>query len=87
MFIINVYLFIYLMVYSLHHNVLPTLQSIPLMTNGPLLANHKGILLPQPAYNASKPMIISHDQFGIVVFCMSVCVLQWRKVCIVILWL
>ena len=24
------------MVYSLHHNVLPTLQSIPLMTNGPL---------------------------------------------------
>ena len=27
---------IYLVVYSLHHNVLPTLQSIPLMTNGPL---------------------------------------------------
>ena len=27
---------IYLRVYSLHHNVLPTLQSIPLMTNGPL---------------------------------------------------
>ena len=25
---------IYLVVYSLHHNVLPTLQSIPLMTNG-----------------------------------------------------
>ena len=25
---------IYLRVYSLHHNVLPTLQSIPLMTNG-----------------------------------------------------
>ena len=31
-----IYLSIYLMVYSLHHNVLPTLQSIPLMTNGPL---------------------------------------------------
>ena len=30
------YLSIYLRVYSLHHNVLPTLQSIPLMTNGPL---------------------------------------------------
>ena len=30
------YLSIYLMVYSLHHNVLPTLQSIPLMTNGSL---------------------------------------------------
>ena len=30
------YLSIYLWVYSLHHNVLPTLQSIPLMTNGPL---------------------------------------------------
>ena len=29
-------LFIYLRVYSLHHNVLPTSQSIPLMTNGPL---------------------------------------------------
>ena len=27
---------IYLRVYSLHHNVLPTLQSIPLMANGPL---------------------------------------------------
>ena len=30
------FLSIYLVVYSLHHNVLPTLQSIPLMTNGPL---------------------------------------------------
>ena len=30
------YLSIYLVVYSLHHNVLPTLQSVPLMTNGPL---------------------------------------------------
>ena len=29
-------IYIYLMVHSLHHNVLPTLQSIPLMTNGPL---------------------------------------------------
>ena len=34
---LNLYhLSIYLVVYSLHHNVLPTLQSIPLMTNGPL---------------------------------------------------
>ena len=31
-----IYLSIYLMVYSLHHNVLPTLQPIPSMTNGPL---------------------------------------------------
>ena len=31
-----IYLSIYLVVYSLHHNVLPTLQSVPLMTNGPL---------------------------------------------------
>ena len=30
------YLSIYLVVYSLQHNVLPTLQSIPLMTNEPL---------------------------------------------------
>ena len=30
------YLSIYLVVYSLHRNVLPTLQSVPLMTNGPL---------------------------------------------------
>ena len=74
MFGINVYLVMYLTVYSLHYNVLPTLPTIPLMNNGPLLPNHTGILLPQPAYNASKPMIISHYQFGIVVFCMSVCV-------------
>ena len=32
----SIYLSIYLVVYSLHHKVLPTLQSIPLMTNGPL---------------------------------------------------
>ena len=32
----NKYLSIYLVVYSLHRNVLPTLQSVPLMTNGPL---------------------------------------------------
>ena len=44
---------------------------------------HTGFPLPRPAYNASKPMIISHDQFRIVVFCMNVCVLQWRKLCIV----
>ena len=31
-----IYLSIYLVVYSLHRNVLPTLQSVPLMTNGPL---------------------------------------------------
>ena len=67
----------YLMFYSLHHNVLPILQSIPLMTIG--------FLLPRPAYNASKPMIIPHDQFPVAVFCMNVCVLQWRKVCVVVL--
>ena len=38
------------------------------------LADHTGVLLPRPAYNASKPMIISHDQFRIAVFCMNVCV-------------
>ena len=32
----SIYLSIYLRVYGLHHNVLPTLQPIPLMTNGPL---------------------------------------------------
>ena len=39
------------------------------MTNGPAasLPDHTGFLLPRPAYNASKPMIISHDQFRIVV--------------------
>ena len=31
----SIYL-VYLVVYSLHRNVLPTLQSVPLMTNGPL---------------------------------------------------
>ena len=61
------------MVYSLDHNVLPTLQSVPLMTNGP---DHTGFLLPRPAYNASKPMVISHDQFRVAVSCMNmyVCV-------------
>ena len=40
-----------------------------------------GFLLPRPAHNASKPMIIAHDQFRIIVFAwMCVCVLQWRKV-------
>ena len=33
-----------------------------------LFTDHTGFLLPWPAYNASKPMIISHDQFHIVVF-------------------
>ena len=41
------YLSNFLRVYSLYHNVMPTLQSNPLMTNWP-----------RPAYNASKPMII-----------------------------
>ena len=37
------------------------------------LPDYTGFLLPRPAYNASKPMIISHDRFGIVV-CLQVCV-------------
>ena len=43
-------------------------------TNNPLndqwasLPDHTGFLLPWPAYNASKPIIISHDPFRKVVF-------------------
>ena len=70
-----IYLYLYLSkVYSLHHNVLPTLQSIPLNDQWASLPDHTGFLLPQPAYNASKPMIISHDQFRTVVF-------AWMCVC------
>ena len=36
--------------------------------------DHTGLLLPRPAYNAPKPMISSHDQFRMIVFCMNVCV-------------
>ena len=32
---------IYLRVYSLHHNVLPTLQPNPLLANGPLYRSHR----------------------------------------------
>ena len=74
----------YLRVYSLHHNVLPTLQSIPLMTNGPLYpithvsSCHGQHTMPRNPW--SFPWPVPH---GCV--CMNVCVLQWRKVCIVVL--
>ena len=72
---LSVCLSVCLKVNSLHHNVLPTLQSTPLMTNGPLYPAVAGFLLPWPAYNASKPMIISHDKFRIIV-------LAWTCVCV-----
>ena len=57
----------------------------PLNDQWASLPDHTGFLLPRPACNASKPMYISYDQFRMVVFCMHVCVLQWRKVCVVVL--
>ena len=53
---------IYLVVYSLHHNVLPTLQSMPLMTNGPLYPitqdsschGQHTINIPQDLYSVSS---------------------------------
>ena len=76
---------IYLRVYSLHHNVLPTFTINPLNDQWASLPDHTGFLLPRPAYNASKPIAISHDRFRTVVFCMNVCMMQWRKVCVVVL--
>ena len=79
-----IYLSIYLRVYSLHHNVLPTLQSIPLLTNGPLypitqdFSCHGQHTMPRNPWSFPPP--VPH---GCV--CMNVCVLQWRKVCIVVL--
>ena len=78
------YLSIYLRVYSLHHNVLPTLQSIPLMTHGPLYpitqdsSCHGQHTMPQSPWSFPWPVPQSS-------VCMNVCVLQWRKVCVVIL--
>ena len=73
---------IYLSVYSLHHNVLPTLQSIPLMTNGPLYAiTHDSSCHGQhtmPRNPWSFPWPVPHS-----CVCMNVCMLQWRKVCVV----
>ena len=69
---------IYLRVYSLHHNVLPTLQSIPLMTNGPLYpitqdsSCHGQHTMPRNPW--SFPWPVPHS-----CVCMNVCVLQWRK--------
>ena len=62
------------MVYSLRHNVLPTFTINPPNDQWASLPDHIGFLLPRPAYNALKPMIISHDQFRIAVFWMNVCV-------------
>ena len=79
-----VYLSIYLRVYNLHHNVLPTLQSIPLMTNGPLYpitqdsSCHGQHTMPRNPWSFPRP--VPHS----CVF-MNVCVLQWRKVCVVVL--
>ena len=78
------HLSIYLRVYSLHHNVLPTLQSIPLMTNGPLYpitqdsSCHGQHTMPQSPW--SFPWPVPHSSV-----CMNVCVLQWRRVCAVVL--
>ena len=75
---------IYLRVYSLHHNVLPTLQSIPVMTNGPLYpitqdsSCHGQHTMPRNPW--SFPWPVPHS-----CVCMNVCVLQWRKVCVVVL--
>ena len=75
---------IYLRVYSLHHNVLPTLQSIPLMTSGPLYpitqdsSCHGQHTMPRNPW--SFPWPVPHS-----CVCMNVCVLQWRKVCVVVL--
>ena len=75
---------IYLRVYSLHHNVLPTLQSIPLMTNGPLYpitqdsSCHGQHTMPRNPWPFPRP--VPHS-----CVCMNVCVLQWRKVYIVVL--
>ena len=80
----SIYPSIYLRVYSLHHNVLPTLQSIPLMTNGPLYpitqdsSCHGQHTMPRNPW--SFPWPVPHS-----CVCMNVCVLQWRKVCVVIL--
>ena len=67
----------YLRVYSLHHNVLPTLQSIPLMTNGPLYpitqdsSCHSQHTMPRSPW--SFPWPVPHS-----CVCMNVCVLQWH---------
>ena len=63
----------YLRVYSLHHNVLPTTIN-PFNDQWASLPDHTRFLLPRSAYNASTPVIISHHQFRIVVFCTNVCV-------------
>ena len=76
---------IYLRVYSLHHNVLPTLQSIPLMTNGPLYpitqdsSCHGQHTMPRSPW--SFPWPVPHS----CVLHECVCVLQWRKLCVVVL--
>ena len=81
---LQVHLSIYLRVYSLHHNVLPTLQSIPLMTSGPLYpitqdsSCHGQHTMPRNPW--SFPWPVPHS-----CVCMNVCVLQWRKVCVVVL--
>ena len=77
-------IFIYLRVYSLHHNVLPTLQSIPLMTNRPLYpitqdsSCHGQHTMPRNP--CSFPWPVPHS-----CVCINVCVLQWRKVYEVVL--
>ena len=77
--VVSLWLFlsIYLRVYSLHHNVLPTLQSIPLMTSGPLYP----ITQDSSCHHFDTASIQclethdhSHDQFRIVVF-------AWMCVC------
>ena len=75
---------IYLRVYSLHHNVLPTLQSIPLMTSGPLYpitkdsSCHGQHTMPRNRWSFPWPVLHS-------CVCMNMCVLQWWKVCVVVL--
>ena len=83
-YILLVYLSIYLRVYSLHHNVLPTLQSIPSMTNGPLYlitqdsSCHGQHTMPRNPWSFPWPVLHSW-------VCMNVCVLLWRKACVVVL--
>ena len=78
------HLSIYLRVYSLHHNVLPTLQSIPLMNNEPLYpitqdsSCHGQHTMSRSPW--SFPWPVPHS-----CVCMNVCVLQWRKLCVVVL--
>ena len=67
------HLSIYLRVYSLHHNVLPTLQSSPWMTNGPLYpitqdsSCHGQHTMPRSSW--SFPWPVPHS-----CVCMNVCV-------------